>query len=421
MGLNPWPKPFQYFRDVKVFLITLSIIIAAVLAVIFFFRERSVRKLMLHSLQHESASYGELIMLTRHWNAEYGGVYVEKRPGVVANPYLRDLGIDPDKRTVDGKVLTLRNPAIMTRELSELTRWSKGVRFHLVSLRNINPENQPDPFERTALLQFEQGSTEAWQITRIDGQSVFRYVMPLLVNESCLACHGRQGYKLGEIRGGISVLVPTAEMELELRKNRIEIALVAFGTIGLIVVFLYFMTWKLVKRLDETQKKLKKIAVTDELTGLRNRRYIMGQVEKEHQRSVRSGEPLSLIVLDIDHFKRVNDTYGHAFGDVVLKAVADCMRESLRSYDLLGRIGGEEFLIASPGSTLDDAAGLAQRILDRIRREKIAGNGRTVSVTMSAGVTQFGEQDAEPDVLFTRADAALYLAKQQGRDRVIAL
>lgn len=421
MGLNPWPKPFKYFRDVKVFLITLSIFITAVLVVVSLSREQSVRKLMLHSLKHEATSYAELVMLIRHWNAEYGGVYVEKRPGVVANPYLRDLGIDPDKRTVDGRVLTLRNPAIMTRELSVLTQGATGVRFHLVSLRNINPENRPDPFEQTALVQFEQGSSEAWQITRVDGQSVFRYVMPLLVSEPCLACHGKQGYKLGDVRGGISVLVPTAEMELELRKNRIEIALVAFGTIGLIVVLLYFMAWKLVKRLDETQKKLKKIAVTDELTGLRNRRYIMGQVEKEYQRSARSGEPLSLIVLDIDHFKRVNDTYGHAFGDMVLKTVADCMRASLRSYDLLGRIGGEEFLVASPGSTLDDAAGLAQRILDRIRREKIAGNGHMVSVTMSAGVTQFGEQDAEPDVLFTRADAALYLAKQHGRDRVMTL
>jgi diguanylate cyclase (GGDEF)-like protein len=191
-------------------------------------------------------------------------------------------------------------------------------------------------------------------------------------------------------------------------------------TIGLLLCILYFMTWKLVVRLDEVQKRLKHIAVTDELTGLKNRRYIVEQLDKEYQRAVRSGEPLSLIILDIDHFKRVNDTYGHAVGDAVLKAVAVEMQASLRTYDLLGRIGGEEFLIASPGSVLDEAAGLAERILEKIRTTAVSGSQK-MAVTMSAGVTSLGDQDAKADALLARADAALYMAKQAGRDRVIVL
>jgi diguanylate cyclase (GGDEF)-like protein len=419
MSLKAWPKPFQYFRDVRVFLISLSAIIAVLMAVIFVFRYESIKKLMVQSMKEQAVSYAKQIVLTRQWNAQHGGVYVEKRPGVESNLFLKQVGVEPDVRTVDGRVLTLRNPAAMTRELSELTLKESGVRFHMVSLRALNPANKPDAFERKALGAFERGNGEAWGIER--DASLFRYVMPLMVDESCLACHGHQGYHAGDIRGGISVLIPTATMDRELRTNRLELIVVSLGSIGLITGILYFMTWKLVVRLDEVQKKLKYMAVTDELTGLRNRRAIMEQLEKEYQRSVRSGEPLSLVLLDIDHFKRINDTYGHGFGDMVLKTVAEIMRSGLRSYDLLGRIGGEEFLIASPGSSLDEAKGLAQRILDAVRDGKIGDKNHEIAVTVSAGVTSLGDQDARADAVLGRADTALYMAKQEGRDRVVAL
>jgi diguanylate cyclase (GGDEF)-like protein len=421
MTLKAWPKPFRYFRDVKVFLITLSVTISILIAAIFILRYNSVEKLIVQSMRDQALSYASQIVLTRQWNAQHGGVYVEKKPGIDSNAFLREMGIEPDIRTTDGRTLTLRNPAAMTREISELTLKEKGVRFHMISFKYVNPENKPDAFERKALEGFERGSKEAWWIDRAGARPLFRYVMPLLVEESCLHCHRAQGYKVGDVRGGISIAVPTESMDGQMRKNRGEIIIVALTTVGLLVGILYFMTWKLVARLDDVQKKLKHMAVTDELTGLKNRRYIMEQLEKEYQRSVRSGEPLSLVLLDIDHFKRINDTYGHGFGDRVLKSVADALRSILRSYDLLGRIGGEEFLIASPGSSLDDAAGLAKRILDRVRREKFVDNGNKVTVTISAGVTSLGNQDARAEALLGRADAALYRAKQEGRDRVVIL
>jgi diguanylate cyclase (GGDEF)-like protein len=416
-----WPRPFQYFRDAKVFLITLSVIISFLMAIIFTLRYDSVKRLMIQSMKDQAVSYTNQIVLTRHWNAEHGGVYVEKKPGVESNVFLRQVGVEPDIRTVDGRTLTLRNPAAMTRELSELTLKEKGVRFHMISLKYLNPENRPDAFEQKALKEFERGIKDIWWIDRTGSAPLFRYVMPLLVEEPCLLCHAMQGYKVGDVRGGISISIPTESMDGQLRKNRIEIIVVAVIFIGLLVGILYFMTWKLVARLDEAQKQLKHMAVTDELTGLKNRRYIMEQLEREYQRSVRSGEPLSLILLDIDHFKRINDTHGHGFGDLVLKSVADAMQSSLRSYDLLGRIGGEEFLIASPGSSLDEAAGLAQRILEKIKRRKIGDNGHEVAVTISAGVTSLGNQDARAETLLGRADTALYMAKQEGRDRLVIL
>jgi diguanylate cyclase (GGDEF)-like protein len=147
----------------------------------------------------------------------------------------------------------------------------------------------------------------------------------------------------------------------------------------------------------------------------------MEQMNKEYQRVVRTGGTLSLILLDIDNFKEVNDNFGHAFGDRVLRAVAQEMQGGLRSYDLLGRIGGEEFLIASPGSILDDAAGLAERIRQMIKARKISDGTREIAVTVSAGVTSLSEQDATAEAILQRADEALYLAKQQGRDRVVSV
>jgi len=421
MALKSWPKPFRYFKDVRTFLIIISMVVSVGVAATYLLRYLTVNELLFQTIRHEAESFAQLIVLTRHWNAGYGGVYVEKRPGIESNPFLKELGIDPDLRTSDGRTLTLRNPAIMTREISELARRDNIVEFHMISLRNLNPENRPDAFERHSLERFERGERDIWQIERTGERPIFRYVLPLITEESCLPCHGRQGYRLGEVRGGVSVIIPAAELLSKMNTNRTQIIVDAVITIGILLAILYFFTWKLVVRLDDVQKRLKHLAVTDELTGLKNRRYIMERLESEYQRAVRMETPLSLLLIDIDHFKRVNDTHGHAFGDVVLKSVSQEMRESLRTYDLLGRIGGEEFLIASPGSTLDEAAALAERIREKIRGKQISNSAFSVSVTVSAGVTTLNKQDGDPDTMLARADEALYRAKQEGRDRVISI
>ena len=177
----------------------------------------------------------------------------------------------------------------------------------------------------------------------------------------------------------------------------------------------------LVKKLNETQMHLKLMSITDELTGLRNRRYIMERLEEEFQRARRSGRPLSLIMLDIDHFKQVNDTHGHLFGDIVLRVVSMRIKSNLRRHDLVGRVGGEEFLVVSPDSSLDDTIVVAERIRTIVNDEPICDGVRDVSVALSAGVTMMRGDDTSVDILFSRADAALYKAKEEGRNRVVAL
>jgi diguanylate cyclase (GGDEF)-like protein/PAS domain S-box-containing protein len=178
---------------------------------------------------------------------------------------------------------------------------------------------------------------------------------------------------------------------------------------------------KLVKRLNEAQTHLKHMAITDDLTGLRNRRYIIERLEEEFQRSKRTGDFLSLIMLDIDHFKEINDTRGHLFGDVVLRVIAARIKSILRKHDIVGRVGGEEFLIICPESSLVDTVIVAERIRKIINEELIGDGIKEVRVALSAGVTEIHENDASSEKLFSRADLALYKAKEEGRNRVVTL
>ncbi|HWX96944.1 MAG TPA: diguanylate cyclase [Solirubrobacteraceae bacterium] len=157
-------------------------------------------------------------------------------------------------------------------------------------------------------------------------------------------------------------------------------------------------------------------AVIDQLTGMLNRNALKVRVQELTQQSHVTGEPIGLIVGDLDHFKEINDTHGHSVGDAVLKEVAYLMRKQLRAFDLAYRLGGEEFLILLPGSDLDRAEDLAERLRARVGVESVAGG---IPVTMSFGVAASAPSESfDYGTVFAKADAALYRAKHEGRDRV---
>ncbi|HEX6178169.1 MAG TPA: GGDEF domain-containing protein [Thermoanaerobaculia bacterium] len=160
----------------------------------------------------------------------------------------------------------------------------------------------------------------------------------------------------------------------------------------------------------------------DALTGLYNRWYVMDKIEAEINRSLRHGAPLSLLMLDIDHFKRVNDTFGHLGGDDVLKSFAKLVRNCLRKEDLLARYGGEEFVVLLPGASQTAAFSLAQRIREEVSARPFAANGQLVRVTVSVGLAcEGGDTLPSLEAMLGRADEALYKAKHEGRNQVIAL
>ncbi|MDO8296031.1 MAG: PleD family two-component system response regulator [Caulobacter sp.] len=164
------------------------------------------------------------------------------------------------------------------------------------------------------------------------------------------------------------------------------------------------------------------LAVTDQLTGLHNRRYMEGQLGALVKRAAHGGDPVSALMIDIDHFKKINDNFGHDVGDEVLREFAVRLASNVRAIDLPCRYGGEEFTVIMPGARLEDA----QRVAERIRLHvagspfRVAGGKELLTVTISVGVaTTLGETDT-PDALIKRADEAVYEAKAAGRNRVIA-
>jgi len=174
-------------------------------------------------------------------------------------------------------------------------------------------------------------------------------------------------------------------------------------------------------QLEEMVRKLEVLANTDALTGVPNRRRFMERAEEEFARSARYGAPLGFLMLDIDHFKAVNDTLGHDAGDEVLKAVSRASHDALRGTDVLGRLGGEEFGVLLVQTGPEEALAVAERLRARIAALDITTTAGPVRVTVSLGLTAWTDIDLSPEDLMRRADAALYAAKRAGRNRVESL
>ena len=166
------------------------------------------------------------------------------------------------------------------------------------------------------------------------------------------------------------------------------------------------------------ETELVKQASTDSLTGIGNRRHYIAQAELEMARSRRFNRPFSVLMLDVDHFKPINDRYGHAVGDVVLQGVVRRANDSLRQSDQIARLGGEEFAALLPETGLSAATIVAERIRQHLAERPVIAGGQAVPCTISIGVAEMQPNDATIDDLLRRADEALYRAKAAGRNRV---
>ena len=170
--------------------------------------------------------------------------------------------------------------------------------------------------------------------------------------------------------------------------------------------------------LIKTQEKIKTIALTDPLTGIPNRRAFEKAFQAIHQRSERHETSYALIICDIDHFKLINDTYGHPFGDEVLINVSKLLQKEVRGHDMAARIGGEEFAIILENIGINEGYAVAERIRLLVEGMKIKNNEKTVPVTISLGVTSYPENGTDRNFLFKQADRMLYSSKTAGRNRV---
>lgn len=208
---------------------------------------------------------------------------------------------------------------------------------------------------------------------------------------------------------GAAALVAPILLGIEnLRGNNSEVLKIAIGCGALFVLVVARMSGLITEQRD--------MATTDALTGLRTRRHLVQQLAAQYSPGA---EPPGLIIVDADHFKRVNDTYGHPAGDAVLIELAQRLRSVCRSSDVLARFGGEEFVLLLPNTGADTAATVAERVRQNIAATPILlPDGMEVSVTVSVGVA--GPGCSSPDILLNAADQALYVAKRDGRNRVVA-
>ena len=189
------------------------------------------------------------------------------------------------------------------------------------------------------------------------------------------------------------------------------------GALTELVVLMVVLPWFAVMGgyVNGLRQRIAELAIRDELTGAYNRRYLMDALFRECSRADRLGAAFSVCLIDVDHFKSINDSLGHAAGDAVLKALPAVFSAGLRGIDVLGRFGGEEFLLILPGTALEGARAVAERVRAGVKNSDLAGLGRRVSITV--GVAEFRKGE-DLSALLARADAALYAGKAQGRNRV---
>jgi diguanylate cyclase (GGDEF)-like protein len=171
------------------------------------------------------------------------------------------------------------------------------------------------------------------------------------------------------------------------------------------------------EELQQLLEKVEQIAMTDFLTGITNRRFAIKKMNEELSRINRGGGGFSLLMIDVDNFKGINDSYGHACGDYVLKHLVNLMRSVLRKYDMMARWGGEEFLIMLPVTEINDAQIVAEKVIAYVRTQIFNYKGNSFNVTITAGAAQY-QADDDLDSIIKRADEAMYLGKKSGKNCV---
>jgi len=504
-----------------------------------------------NTLISEADTHFKSLVNTRKWNAQYGGVYVKPLPNQEPNPYLINNVLEVD----DNLTLIKINPAWMTRQLSEIVE-IKNYKFSITSLNTINPHNIATKDEKKALEYMNEHNESSYYWFNGDK---FNYMGALETTKACLECHLKQGYKVGDIRGGITVqldakeyLDSVADLKQKELSRKLVLAIFVLAIlffyyksligkgkleeinenldetvkektkevgaikqmlqsvldydINLMVVIngeniifanqtlfdffgyknyehfisehesvcdffekvdnhpeyilanidkkewvrylvdnqneydlkvlflidgkkrvfkpvakvmtvnnelIYLVIFNEITRFVDEQKRLKNLANTDPLTKLLNRRRFDELISIEYGYALEEGTPLSIIFLDIDHFKKVNDNYGHNSGDEVLKDLAKIVQHAIRDTDIAARWGGEEFIIILPSTAKDSAYNIAEKIRKTIEKYQFLD---VFKITASFGIAQL-ECDENIEKLLKRADDALFLAKKGGRNR----
>lgn len=352
------------------------------------------------------------INITRLWNTQHAAVYVPVTKNTPPNPYLKNA--NKNIKVNDNLTLTQINPAYMIQQIADIAMEENGVQFHFTSLTPINPINRPTELEATVLKEFQAGLKEKGMFISKEGHQYYFYMAPIYTDESCFSCHKMHDLLDHNIGGGISV---TSSYIMKIPFMALLLGHILIGLVGGLVIFLA------TQKLKSAYRIIQKQATIDSLTGIPNRRIFSERIITEFKHHLRDKQPLSIIMCDIDYFKRFNDTYGHLAGDQCLTTVAQIIQKSLkRPVDFCARYGGEEFIILLPETDQQGAKHFAEIIRQKIEALKIPNENaipyKTVTISLGVATVIESAPISSYEKLIHRADKALYMAKEQGRNQV---
>lgn len=388
-------------------------------------------------LFQQSSTLFDNIVTVRKWSSDHGAIYVKAHEGIEPNPYLEN----NHTYTKDNELLIKVNPAWMTRQLSEMSNKTEKYYFKITSSDPINPINTPDDFEKKALKDLEKNKDKEFY-TNIE-QDKYNLLGSLKVEPSCLECHAHQNYKVGDIIGGLRISVPTDsyKQNIEILESKTNFLFTITIITSFVFIFIIVFTINSIysreinitklnktlekkvnirtKELRDANKKLIEISTKDYLTNIPNRRHFFEIGTKSLHIAKRESIHLSVICIDIDFFKNINDTYGHNIGDEILKLISKNMNEYIRKSDILARIGGEEFAILLNNTNEENAFVLAEKIRTQVESSIYKNDKIEIKTTISLGISQLRAEDDDLDSIIIRADKALYEAKNTGRNKSV--
>ena len=326
-------------------------------------------------------------------------------------------------------------PAHATTLISNKFQNKNEYNFYIRNVSDIprNKINMADKEEMKAIKYFKNRPKEVEYFKKYkkDGNEYFQFASPIYIKPYCLACHGKRenalptirnryktayNYKVGDIRGIVSIKIPNDKINTIFYNYLKKELITTFVTFSMILILFFIIFKNIFFQMKNLETTAIDYASKDALTNLYNRKYLT-TLQQKHKFLLQENQNFVIGFLDIDYFKKINDTYGHDAGDVVLKEFASLLKSLSRTDDIVCRYGGEEFLIIVYNITLEQAIKKFNKIRLTIKNKHIIFNDNSINITVSIGLC-VGKKDDLIETIISNADKALYKAKANGRDRL---
>lgn len=393
------------------------------------------------SIQAKGFSGKRMVDILLRWTTQHQQIYVPISKHNPENPYLKT----ENKNLIreDGKKFTQISVGRMLEQLNE-SFLDPTFSLSLVSLKPLNPKNEAKGWQKEVLIHHLSPVRDFKKTIN----NKFHYFSSFVANDSCFSCHEKSQLEPNNTLGGLVIAYDISELieqEKPLHRQNLVIHLVIFSLMTSISLLSLNGIRRLVRQLEyekinrdviieektavlkeeiqqhkEVRSALQRYSTHDPLTGIRNRRYLLESLKNELKRYQRYKSDFSLLLIDLDHFRQINDKYGNECGDIVLKAFAESVKESLRESDTFARYDGEEFAIITTRTKIDSALRFAEKLVTHVNQEIVTYKGYDIALSISIGVTApsiLAKLSSEQ--LLTSADDALNIAKARGRNCAI--